>query len=72
MHLLFFNISELIQEFKDLAIIDGHAAKSSIHGSKSRMVTATNIKSQSRSSISNTKASKSKSSKSKPESTLKS
>jgi hypothetical protein len=64
--------SELIQEFKDLAIIDGHAAKSSIQGSKSRMVTATNIKSQSRSSISNTKACKSKSSKSKPESTPKS
>jgi len=52
----------LIQEFKDLAIIDGHAAKSQIQGSKSRMVTATNIKSQPTKS-SSTKASKSKSSK---------
>jgi hypothetical protein len=54
----FYFISELIQEFKDLAITDGHAAKSQIQGSKTRMVTSTNIKSQPTKS-SNTKASKS-------------
>jgi hypothetical protein len=56
----FYFISELIQEFKDIAIIDGHATKSQIQGSKSKMVTSTNMKSQP-TKFSNTKSSKSKS-----------
>jgi len=50
---------ELIQEFKDIAIIDGHAAKSQIQGSKKRIVTATNIKSQPTKSSSTKASSKS-------------
>ena len=52
-------ILELIQEFKDIAIIDGHAAKSQIQGSKKRIVTATNIKSQPTKSSSTKASSKS-------------
>jgi hypothetical protein len=36
----------LIQEFKDNAIVDDHAAKSQIQGSKKKMVSSTNISSQ--------------------------
>lgn len=37
---------DIIQEFKDKAIADAHAAKSQIQGSKKKMVTSTNISSQ--------------------------
>jgi hypothetical protein len=57
----FYFILELIQEFKDLAIIDGYATKSQIQGSKSKMVTSTNMKSQP-TKFFNTISSKSKSS----------
>jgi hypothetical protein len=50
--------SELIQEFKDIAIADGHAAKSQIQGSKRKMVTSTNISSQPTKSSNPTKSSK--------------
>jgi hypothetical protein len=53
-----FYFSELIQEFKDLAIADGHAAKSQIQGSKRKMVTSTNISSQPTKSSNPTKSSK--------------
>jgi hypothetical protein len=45
-----FLFSALIQEFKDKAIIDGHAAKSQIQGSKRKMVTSSNISQPSKSS----------------------
>jgi hypothetical protein len=38
-----FLFSELIQEFKDKAIVDAHAAKSQIQGSKKKMVTSTTL-----------------------------
>jgi len=41
-----FLFSDIIQEFKDKAIADAHAAKSQIQGSKKKMVTSTNISSQ--------------------------
>jgi hypothetical protein len=53
-----FLFSALIQEFKDKAIIDGHAAKSQIQGSKRKMVTSTNISSQSSKSSNPTQSSK--------------
>jgi len=40
-----FLFSEFIKEFKDKAIVDAHAAKSQIQGSKKKMVTSTNISS---------------------------
>jgi hypothetical protein len=53
-----FLFSELIQEFKDKAIIDAHAAKSQIQGSKRKMVTSTNISSQPSKSSNPSKSSK--------------
>jgi hypothetical protein len=53
-----FLFSELIQEFKDLAIADGHAAKSQIQGSKRKMVTSTSISSQPSKSSNPSKSSK--------------
>ena len=41
----FFLFLEFIKEFKDKAIVDAHAAKSQIQGSKKKMVTSTNISS---------------------------
>ena len=43
---MLFLFSDIIQEFKDKAITDAHAAKSQIQGSKKKMVTSTNISSQ--------------------------
>ena len=43
---MLFLFSDIIQEFKDKAIADAHAAKSQIQGSKKKMVTSTNISSQ--------------------------
>ena len=48
-----FLFSEFIQEFKDKAIVDAHAAKSQIQGSKKKMVTSTNISSSQPSKSSN-------------------
>jgi hypothetical protein len=45
-----FLFSVIIQEFKDKVIVDAHAAKSQIQGSKKTMVTSTNISSQPKSS----------------------
>jgi hypothetical protein len=41
-----FLFPEFIQEFKDKAITDAHAAKTQIQGSKRKMVTSTNLSSQ--------------------------
>jgi len=52
---------EIIQEFKDKAIVDAHAAPSQIQGSKKKMVTSTNISSQPSKSSQLSKSSKNKS-----------
>jgi len=51
---------EIIQEFKDKAIVDAHAAPSQIQGSKKKMVTSTNISSQPSKSSKNKSLSKDK------------
>jgi hypothetical protein len=43
---LLFLFLEIIQEFKNKAIVDAHAAKSHIQDSKKKMVTSTKISSQ--------------------------